>query len=223
MPHWQPANDDLPASGVSPGTYGDATHSSRVTVDAAGRVTAASSVAITGGGGGGAWTLISSGTLAVAAASIDIASIPATYNHLYLVVIAHGDAAALEVNILLRFNADAGGNYDGEDVFSNNASPGGAGVNAVTAARIGNAVAATGTASAFGQAITTIPFYAQTTAYKGWITQSGRLSTVGTPASYTIDQWQGQWRSTAAINELTLTPSAGNFIAGTAYTLHGIT
>lgn len=37
----------LVASGVSPGTYGDATHVGQFTVDAKGRVTAASSVAIT--------------------------------------------------------------------------------------------------------------------------------------------------------------------------------
>lgn len=51
--HWAPGNVDLPASGVSAGTYGDATHVGQVTVDAAGRVTAAASVGITGGGGGG--------------------------------------------------------------------------------------------------------------------------------------------------------------------------
>lgn len=44
----------LTASGAAAGTYGDATHVSQVTVDAKGRVTAASSVAITGSGGG--WT-----------------------------------------------------------------------------------------------------------------------------------------------------------------------
>lgn len=57
MPHWQPANDDLPASGVTAGTYGDATHSAQVTVSAGGLVTAAGNVPITGGGGGGGATL----------------------------------------------------------------------------------------------------------------------------------------------------------------------
>lgn len=176
-----------------------------------------------GSSSGGAWTLISSNTLLAGAATMDIQNIPATFNHLYLVVIAHSDFAALEANILLRFNNDSTASYDAEDVFSNNAAPGGAGVNAGTAARIGNAVAAAGsTANAFGQAITTIPFYAQTTALKGWITQSGRLSLVNTPSSYTIDQFQGQWRSAAAINRLTLSLNLGNFVAGSAYTLHGI-
>jgi hypothetical protein len=51
--HWFPGNADLPTSGVTAGTYGDATHVGQVTVAASGLVTAASSVAITGGGGGG--------------------------------------------------------------------------------------------------------------------------------------------------------------------------
>jgi hypothetical protein len=176
-----------------------------------------------GGGGGGAWTLISTQTLNASAASIDIQNIPGTFNHLFLVIIARGDGAVLEANILIRFNSDAGGNYDAEDVFSNNAIAGGAGVNAGTAARVGNAISALGTSPGFGQAQTMFPFYSQTTALKGWITQSGRMSTVGDASRYTIDQWQGQWRSSAAINRLTLTLSTGNYVAGTAYTLHGIT
>jgi hypothetical protein len=47
------SSTDLPASGVTAGTYGDATHVGAVTINAEGIVTAASNVAITGGGGGG--------------------------------------------------------------------------------------------------------------------------------------------------------------------------
>jgi hypothetical protein len=42
---------DLPATAVTAGSYGDATHVGSFTVDAAGRLTAASNVTITGGGG----------------------------------------------------------------------------------------------------------------------------------------------------------------------------
>jgi len=44
---------DLPASGVTAGTYGDSTHVGQFTVNVAGQVTAASDVAISGGGGTG--------------------------------------------------------------------------------------------------------------------------------------------------------------------------
>lgn len=44
----------LPATAVTPGTYGDSTNVGQFTVDAAGRITLATNVAIAGGGGGDA-------------------------------------------------------------------------------------------------------------------------------------------------------------------------
>lgn len=52
----------LADTAVTPGTYGDATHSARVTVDQQGRLTSASSVPISGGGGSGWTPLTFSGT-----------------------------------------------------------------------------------------------------------------------------------------------------------------
>lgn len=49
-------NPTLVPSGATAGTYGDATNSPQITVDAKGRITAVSNVAITGGGGGGSGT-----------------------------------------------------------------------------------------------------------------------------------------------------------------------
>lgn len=43
---------DFPVSGVTAATYGDATHVPQIAIDATGRVTTASNVAISGGGGG---------------------------------------------------------------------------------------------------------------------------------------------------------------------------
>ena len=51
---WVPlAASGLPNTAVTPGSYGDATHVAAFTVDAQGRLTAASNVAVSGGGGGG--------------------------------------------------------------------------------------------------------------------------------------------------------------------------
>lgn len=65
-------NVDLPASGVTAGTYGDATHVARVTIDAEGRATAASNVAITGGGGVTSLDSITGAVALVAGSNITI-------------------------------------------------------------------------------------------------------------------------------------------------------
>lgn len=71
------AASDLPTSGATAGTYGDATHVAAVTVDAKGRITSVSSVAITGGGGSAIPVpvlTISPATRTVSASSIEWAN-----------------------------------------------------------------------------------------------------------------------------------------------------
>ena len=46
---------DLADTAVTPGVYGDATHSAQITVDQQGRITTATEVPISGGGGGGGY------------------------------------------------------------------------------------------------------------------------------------------------------------------------
>jgi hypothetical protein len=62
-------------SGVTPGTYGDATHVFQGTVDSFGRITTATSVPITGGGGGGG---VSSVGLALPSSVFAVSGSPVT-------------------------------------------------------------------------------------------------------------------------------------------------
>lgn len=124
--HWSPGNDDLPDSGVTPGVYGDATDSAQITVDAAGRITAATAVPITGGGGGGgggigASELIYRYTVTGSdKASIDTGvDTPAAGSNdwtgcdlLEIVLSARTDEAAQGSNVALTFNNDTGSVYD---------------------------------------------------------------------------------------------------------------
>lgn len=65
---------ELAPTGVTPGTYGDATHVAQVQIDAGGRVVSASDVAIAGGGSG---TVTSVG-LSVPASFLSVAGSPVT-------------------------------------------------------------------------------------------------------------------------------------------------
>ena len=52
----------------------------------------------------------------------------------------------------------------------------------------------------------------------GWV----KDATDGTTDSYQSIVGGGEWRSTAAINRVTVFPATGNFIAGTRLTIYGM-
>ncbi len=72
MAHWAPGNVDLPASGVTAATYGDSTHVGQVAVDAAGRITSASNVAISASSGVSSLDSITGAVSLVAGSNVTI-------------------------------------------------------------------------------------------------------------------------------------------------------
>jgi hypothetical protein len=163
-------------------------------------------------------------TLGVAAASIDVTGIVATYAHLLLVSYLRGDTATATITVALRFNNDSGANYDAQSIANSAATTLAAGENiAATSGNIDRGVTPGGTAAAseFGAMATLIPAYAGTTGQKSAISMvAGRSgTTTGLISTMLCSTF---WRSTAAINRITLLPSAGNFVAGSRLSIYAL-
>jgi hypothetical protein len=171
-----------------------------------------------GGGGGGAATQITDTTLGAPAASFDLTGIPATFNHLLLVLFARGDTAAVVATINATLNNDGGANYDWEEVINATA----ANAQGQTSGRAGRMPANTAAAGDFATLIAYIGSYRDATNKKSYaaIVSSREGTGVGSLKSGTqAFVWLG---AAAAVNRITLTPSAGNFVAGSRATLYGL-
>lgn len=136
-------------------------------------------------------------------------SIPATYTDLILVksgAISGGD------NTFMRFNGDTGSNYSTTIIQgSGSAASSGRSTNSTSAG-----VGYTGDANEIMQIIQ-IMNYANTTTYKTAISRSNSSTTNGY-----VQAGVELWRSTAAINSVTLFQGSTNFNTGTTFTLYGI-
>lgn len=177
-----------------------------------------------------AWTDRESGTspmeviaetvLASPAASIDFTSIPATYRHLMIALSGRSDRSATSDPVSVRFNNDSGANYDQQLLRGSNSVASASATVAATSAQVLQIPAASvgaGVASG-GQVI--IPNYAGTTLQKH-ATGVGGLKLGTTTGDQYTQQFSISWRSSAAINRVTLV-TIGNLVAGTVATLYGI-
>lgn len=215
-------NPTLATSGVSAGSYGSASAVPVLTLDAKGRVTAASTASVSAG----AMTVIAQTVLGSAQASVDFTSIPSTYESLRVIYTAKGSASGGMIwpTAYLRFNADTGSNYGWQ---SHHSQGGSGGLNdhsiaAVTAISIGYIVDSSAgvTAGFAADGVIDVPSYCRTTFTKkalGLWTAKYSLGETGQTG-----EWAGVWNNTAAINRLTFFLSSGNFVAGSVFTLYGI-
>ena len=159
------------------------------------------------------------------AASVTISSIPATYQHLLLILEITSDAAASLADVLLRFNADAtSANYYSQ--YKTGVST------AVTSAeevatRSGIYLKAAAKGATFStgnaQTIIFIGNYASSTmrrslSYHSYVhgsDSSGNLFSASGGGDWT--------NAAAAINSITFLPQTGsNIVTGSAYTLYGL-
>ena len=187
-----------------------------------------SNATVSNAGGGQANVAVSAGlvklfdqTLGVAAASIDTGAngIAAGHAHLKVEAMGRSDAATNIVDFIIRFNGDNGNNYDDAWLRNSGGTVSAVDDHAQPAAHIGQMPAATATASYVGSIGFDIPSYDQTSFFKSGFT-------LGSPAmdltaNDRIIFSSFTWRSTVAINQITILPSTGNFLAGSRLTVYG--
>jgi hypothetical protein len=171
--------------------------------------------------GGGAMTQLYDNTASGAIASWDVSGISQAYNHLEIIVNARGDTAATNTGLELRFNNDSAANYDYQHVKGIAALTVAAEFLGLTSAEIGAVSAATATADISGFVKATVSDYASSTFRKQIISQSATQTGV-TSGTLSIFNILNAWRSTAAVNRITVFPAAGNFIAGSRLTIYGL-
>ena len=157
---------------------------------------------------GSTYTPIATTTLGSAQASYTFSSIPSTYTDLILVADYQGSTTA---DSYIQFNGDTGSTYS-YTVLSGN------GTSAVSGRSSGTGIVLTWYSDGANQQaniLINVNNYANATTYKTSISRHNN-ATAQTSANV------GLWRSTAAINAIKIYRGAGNFNAGSTFTLYGI-
>jgi hypothetical protein len=160
-------------------------------------------------------------TLAAPASAINFGAIPQTFRHLELIVSARTDQAATFSPLYLRFNSDAGTNYDYQRTDALAATNNPFEAFAQTVLQIGYAVGQGSGAGHWGRTRALVPDYVTFFHERMALFQS--FAKVGNATGNLVSQTGGgSWRSSAAITSILLLPSGGtNFVAATHATLIG--
>jgi hypothetical protein len=161
---------------------------------------------------GNTYTQIASTTLGSAASSVTFSSIAGTYTDLVIVV----QAAVTTGSVALRmqFNSDTGANYSSTWITGNGSAASSSRTSGTTYMKIDEN---TGMNTTLGQGLNIINVmnYANATTFKTALTRPNR-------ADLGVDAFVGLWRSTAAINSITLLTSSSTFVSGSTFNLYGI-
>ena len=153
---------------------------------------------------------IQSQTLSVATATVTFSSIPSTYTDLKLVIDGNNTSIASRSGYI-RFNGDTGTNYSFTYLH------GISGDSNLGASGTGSTVAQSTFSNILNDRTSVIMHilgYSNTTKQKAFLARGN--------ASSNVQLYTGLWRSTAAINSLSLFLNADSWAIGTIFTLYGI-
>lgn len=147
--------------------------------------------------------------------SITFSSIPSTYTHLQVRLMALGDTAT-GYDVTMRFNSDTASNYNWHRLYGNGSS----------ALAQGSLTSVTNMYVAADAARTTYPLvsvidildYADTNKY----TTIRNLNGFDQNGGGAVTLWSGLWRNTAAVNSIAITIAANNLAQYSHFALYGI-
>jgi hypothetical protein len=155
------------------------------------------------------------------ASSVTFSSIPSTYTHLQIRLMAKDDdTGATPNNLRVRFNSDTATTYSRHALYGDGASVvanGNANYGYVDLIA-GISTSATGKTSMFGTGIIDILDYANTNKYKTVRSLSG----TDWNGSGRISLNSGNWRSTSAITSIELYSAGVNLVQYSSFALYGI-
>lgn len=161
--------------------------------------------------------------LGAGAASITFVNpLPTGFRHLLIEIYARGDTAATNVRVVIKFNNDSAANYDTQEYYASAATNNPSESLGVANPQPALIPANTATANYFGVASIRIPHYQSTVGNKVAISEWGMASANTTGTGFrgmTMTKWR---TAGTAITRIDLSPLAGNFVAGSLFTLWGI-
>lgn len=180
------------------------------------------------GGVGGLVQLAQTRVTGSDASTIDFTSISGAYSALLLLLSGRTDESATLSVVYARMNNDSGSNYDDQNASGSGTSATAGGNLGTTGANVGILPGASAPASHAGSFSLMVPDYAGTTFYKAFHSFGGTFGSTSTLLNnVAVATRAGHWRSTSAINRITLQIQSGGptlkFKVGTLATLYGLT
>jgi len=153
-------------------------------------------------------------------AAITFSSIPSTYDDLWLLLSLRVDTATTNSTYRLRFNSDTGSNYSDTTVRGTNST--------ITSFRQTSQTAiqaistpGTSTTSTWNSVWIYVPNYRNTTNNKTVLIDCANAQNSTT--SYIAQFSAGLWRSTAAVDTITISQAVYNSVQYSTATLYGVT
>ena len=144
------------------------------------------------------------------------------HTHYEIRCVVRGTQVATETNLNLTFNGDTGANYDWQTNIIGGSTVTGVNTFADTRAFVGNVSAASSTANYAGAGTIRIYNAPGTTFFKtGDSHMQGFKAATNTNFPEYVNAFA--WRNTAAITSMTLALASGNYVAGSKFSLYGIT